>query len=134
MEQKSFFGWIKKHIYVLLVFGGILLIVLSLKTQTVLITDQSEKHTVQLEYTMFGYCVSAVPMNNDTRNISTEHMFFLGGMDQTVYTAGQWIYENSGKKGIKVYVSGYPRNNQKLYERFHAAFEKAGINAEELSR
>ncbi len=123
-------SWWKKHFSVLLITAGILLIVFSVKTQTVLLTDQKQECTVQLEYTMFGYCISANPMTDTARDIATEHIFFLGGMDATVRKAAAWINEHTGEQGVKVYTSGYPRGNAKLNRHICDMLAAEGITAE----
>ena len=134
-NQKETFGtWCRKHIYLFIVIGGVLLLVLTLKTQTVLVTDTSRECTVQLEYSVFGYCVSAVPMTDNAHKIATEYTFFLGGMDDTVEKTALWINEQTGKNGVELYVSGYPRSASKLIERYKERLAKLGVKAERFEQ
>ena len=129
-KEKTAFSWWKKNFSMILIIGGILLIVLSVKTQTVLLTDEKQECTVQLEYTVFGYCISATPMTDSAKDIATEHIFFLGGMDGTVRTAAAWINEHTGGQGVKVYTSGYPRGNTKLNRHICDMLAADGIKAQ----
>ena len=132
-EKKTFFSWVRDHAHVLMVFAGIILIIMSLKTQTVLITDsKSEQYTVELQYSVFGYCVSAVPMTEQAQPIAADHMFLMGSIDSTVQKAASWIYEKTGE-GVSVYVSGYPRNNDKLTEHIFELLEQQSIPAKEIN-
>lgn len=124
--------WFRKHAYILLIAAGVLLIVLTLKTQTILITDSTEKYTVQMEYSVFGYCVSAVPMTENARSISADHVFVLGSTDGTVQTAARWVVQASGSDGVKIYTSGYPKNNKKLNAHLCDLLNSVGIQAQEF--
>lgn len=137
-EQKQATGllklwqWIKEHTYMLLVFAGVILILCTLKTQTILITDaKNQEYTVELQYSMFGYCVSAVPMNEAAQPIAADHMFLLDSMDEGVGKAAGWIAEKTGG-GVELYVSGYPRNNEKLLSHLIKALKQHGIDAVKL--
>ncbi|MBR5783263.1 MAG: hypothetical protein IKY33_03450 [Clostridia bacterium] len=130
--MKNIFSWLKKHIYVLMIFIGVLFIVLSLKTQTVLITDtESEQYTIELQYSVFGYCVSAVPMTTQAQPIAADYIFLLDGVDESVTKTASWIYEKTGD-GVSVYVSGYPRNNTKLLEHIQRLLAEQNIEAIKL--
>ncbi|MBQ6947288.1 MAG: hypothetical protein IJN42_04495 [Clostridia bacterium] len=124
--------WILKHSHILLVFGGILLIVCSMKTQTILLTDmKDEKYTVELQYSIFGYCVSAMPMTDEAQSIATEYMYLLDGIDESVEKTARWIAEKSDG-GVEVYVHGYPRNSDRLTQRLIDKIKALGIEAVEL--
>lgn len=124
--------WIIKHVHLLLVIGGILLIVLSLKTQTILITDmKSEEYTIELQYSVFGYCVSAIPMTESAQPIAADHMFLLDGIDESVEKAASWIAEKT-EGGVEIYVHGYPRNSKRLLTHLIEELEACNIKAIEL--
>lgn len=131
-EKKTFISWIKDHLYVIMVWLGVILIVLTLKTQTIILTDvDDQQYTVELQYSVFGYCVSAVPMTDDAQAIAADHMFLFGGTDNTVLKAASWISEKTDSD-ISVYVSGYPRNTDKLTAHIVQLLSEAGITAQEL--
>ena len=131
--MKKIISWIKEHIYVLMVFAGMLFIILSLKTQTILITDtKSEQYTIELQYSVFGYCVSAVPMTKEAQPIAADHMFLLGSIDNTVGKAASWIHEKTGD-GVSVFINGYPQNKDKLFSRICDILQAQGIETAELS-
>ena len=125
--------WILHHFHVLLVIGGVLLIVLSMKTQTVLITDaENQEYTIQLQYSVFGYCVTAAPMTDPAQPIAADYMFLLDSTDESVTKAAGWIAEKTGG-GVEVYVSGYPRNSDKLTAPLVDMLEQQGIQAKKMS-
>lgn len=128
-NANSFLMWIKNHIHLLLVFGGILLILVSMKTQTIMITDTAkQEYTVQLQYSVFGYCVSAIPMNKETQPIAAEYMFLLDGIDESVVKSATWISEKS-ESGVEIFINGYPRNKDRLLAHLIQVLDKQGIEA-----
>ncbi len=126
---KKITEWVKKHVHLLLVFGGILLIVVSMKTQTILITDAAkQEYTVQLQYSVFGYCVSAAPMTDAARPVAENYIFLLDGIEESVDKAAGWIAKESGSD-LEIFVNGYPRNTDKLTTYLIDRLEKQGIAA-----
>ncbi len=130
-ETNGFLDWIKRHSVLLLVTLGVILIVLTQKTQTVILTDTATKtNTVQLKYSVFGYCVSVYP-EKETQAIAADHVFVLGGMDDTTLKAARWIADKTDS-GIAVKVSGYPKNNETLTDHLCQLLADNGITAAEL--
>lgn len=124
--------WILHHFHLLLVIGGVLLIVLSMKTQTVLITDaENQEYTIQLQYSVFGYCVTAAPMTKSAQPIAADYMFLLDSTDESVTKAAEWIAQKTGG-GVEVYVNGYPRNSDKLTAHLVGMLEEQGIQAKKM--
>lgn len=131
-EKKTFLSWVKDHLYAIMVVVGVILIALTLKTQTIILTDAgSRQYTVELQYSLFGYCVSAVPMTDEAQAIAADHMFLFGGADATVLKAANWISEKTDGD-ILVYASGYPRNTDQLTAHVVEILSDAGITAQQL--
>lgn len=128
----KFVAWIKRNSGMLLVFCGIIIIIFSVKTQTLLLTDETQTYTVELQYSLVGRCISALPMKKEAQPIVAEHTFFLGAMDDTAQKAAASVYKLSGNKKVLVYTSGYPHNNDKLVSHFCELFAANGITAEKL--
>lgn len=127
-------NWIREHSVVLLITAGIILLVLTLKTQTVLLTDSTNReYTVEMQYSLFGYCVSVHPMTEESKPLAAEHMYLLGGIDETVQKAAEWLAQKTDG-GVEVYVSGYPRGKDALTEHLCQMLENSGIAAKELKR
>lgn len=127
-------NWIREHSVPLLITAGIILLVLTLKTQTVLLTDSTNReYTVELQYSLFGYCVSVHPMTEESKPVAAEHMYVLSGIDETVHKAAQWISQKT-EGGVEVYVSGYPRGKDALTEHLCQMLQDMGISAKELKR
>ncbi len=124
--------WIKGHVPLLLVLGGIILLLCTLKTQTVLLTDaKTEQYSIELRYSVFGYCVSAMPMTSEAQPIAADHMFLLDGIDESVEKVATWIAEK-GDSGVKIYTNGYPRKNDDLIAHLIEMLAARGIDAEKL--
>lgn len=130
--ENKFILWVKKNGSKLLILFGAIFILLSLKTQTVLLTDETKTYTVELQYSVLGYCVSAIPMTKEAQPISADNIFFLGGMDQTVEKAAVWIDKTTDGKQVWIYASGYPKNNDKLIVHFCDMLKAKGISATKL--
>ena len=131
-EKKTVLEWIREHSILLLIIAGALLMVLTLKTQSVLVTDTKEqKYTIELNYSVFGYCVSANPMTDEAKPIAAEYIFVLGGIDNTVSKAAEWIHKNTDS-GVEIYVNGYPRGKTALTEHLCEVLEQQGIDAKEF--
>ena len=132
-ENKTGFAkvkeWVRDHIQLLLVLGGIILIVFSVKTQTILITDaKNQEYTMQFQYSVFGYCISAIPMTESAQPIAADYMFLTDGFDESVGKAASWIHEKTGSD-VEVYVNGYPHNSDKLTEHLIEMLQEQGIGA-----
>lgn len=124
--------WVREHAILFLIIGGVLLMVLTLKTQSVLITDtKNQQYTVELQYSVFGYCVSANPMTDEAKPVAAECMFLLGGIDDTVQKAASWVSRTT-QGGVEIYVSGYPRGKEKLTEHLCEMLAEQGITAKEF--
>ena len=133
-EKKTILGWLREHSILLLVIVGALLMVLTLKTQTVLVTDTKEqKYTIEFNYSLFGYCVSANPMTDEAKPIAAAYMLVPGSIDNTVSKAAEWISENADS-GVEIYVNGYPRNKTKLTEHLCEVLKEQGIDAKEFEK
>lgn len=131
-EKKTLMGWLRDHSILLLIIAGALLMVMTLKTQSVLITDAKEqKYTVELNYSIFGYCVSANPMNDEAKPIAAEYVFVAGGIDSTVSKAAKWISETTDG-GVEIFVNGYPRGKEALTEHLCEVLAEQGIEAKEF--
>ncbi len=134
-KNKGFRGlidWVREHAILFLIIGGVLLMVMTLKTQSILVTDtEKQQYTIELNYSVFGYCVSANPMTDEAKPVAAEYMFFLGGIDDTVEKAATWISETTDS-GVEVYVSGYPRGKTALTEHLCKMLGDAGIEAKEF--
>ena len=131
-EKKNFIEWIRDHSILFLIIAGALLMVLTLKTQSVLVTDaKNQQYTVELNYSVFGYCVSANPMTDEAKPVAAEYMFLMGGIDSTVSKAATWISETTDG-GVEVYVNGYPRGKTALTEHLCEILREQGIEAKEF--
>ncbi len=129
---RKLWQWVLNHTQILLIILGAALILCTLKTQTILITDaKSQQYTVELQYSLFGYCVSAIPMNEAAQPIAADHMFLLDGIDESVDKAAGWIAEKTDG-GVEIYVSGYPRNNDKLLSHLIDHLKQQDIDAVKL--
>ena len=127
-------SWIREHGILFLIIAGILLLVMTLKTQTVLLTDEkNQEYTVELQYSVFGYCVSAHPMTDAAKPVAAEYIFVLGGIDDTVQKAASWIAKESGG-GVEVFVTGYPKGKESLTEHLCQVLNDNGISAKELEQ
>ncbi len=127
-------NWIREHSIVLLISAGVLLLVLTLKTQSVLLTDsKNQEYTLELQYSVFGYCVSAHPMTDAAKPVAAEYIFIMGGIDETVQKAASWIAKETDG-GVEIYVHGYPRSNEKLTGHLCQMLQEKGISAKELEQ
>lgn len=124
--------WVREHAILFLIIGGVLLMVLTLKTQSVLITDtKNQQYTVELQYSVFGYCVSANPMTDEAKPVAAEYMFLLGNIDNTVGKAASWISDTT-QGGVEIYVSGYPCGKETLTRHLCEMLTEQGILAKEF--
>ena len=127
-------NWFRQHSVLLLITAGVLLLVMTLKTQSVLLTDsKTQEYTVELQYSVFGYCVSVHPMTDAAKPVAAEHIYILGNIDSTVQKAATWIADKTDG-GVEVYVNGYPRNKDNLTEHLCQMLKEKGVEARKLQQ
>ncbi len=127
-------NWFRQHSILLLITAGVLLLVMTLKTQSVLLTDsKNQEYTVELQYSVFGYCVSVHPMTDAAKPVAAEHIYILGGIDTTVQKAATWIADKTDG-GVEIYVNGYPRNKESLTEHLCQMLKEKGMEARKLQQ
>ncbi len=112
--MNKFFDFLAEKKYVIMVFVAILLILLTLKTQVVVVT-YGEEYSMRMEYTMLGYCIRASAALKATEPAIQNAVYVGGSINSTILEAVEQMKKLSdSEQTVGILSSGYPRNNDKL--------------------
>lgn len=126
MSQKE--GKYKKLLTPLLIVVGILLLLLTLKTQSVILSD-GDSIKVRLDYSVLGLCMRLAPMTDEAHAIASADVFIMDSIENTTEKAAKYMVAKNPGATIEMHISGFPRDNEKLAEKMIQRLEKIGITA-----
>ena len=112
----------KKYLF----FGiiGALLISMTLKTQTVVLT-YGDDYSLRMEYTLYGYCVRASAAMKKAEPAVSGTLYFGNSIDTSVLKAVEQLEKLAEEKcDVGIFVSGYTRDNEKLEQHLKTVLEE----------
>lgn len=132
--MKKLTEFFEKSRMVIFVLLGVVLISMTMKTQ-VIVLSYGEEYSLRLEYTLYGYCIRASAGLKATEPAISNEVYIGNSINQSVLKAVRQL-ELLGGEGntVGVFVSGYPRNTEKLEQQIVALLTENGKNAQALAR
>ncbi len=131
METKANQTKFKKILMPILIVVGILLLVMTLKTQSVILSD-GELVKVRMDYSVMGLCMRLIPMTDEAQAIASADVFIMDSIENTTEKAAKFMIENNKDATLELYVSGFPRNNDVLTDTLIERLAKMGITAKKI--
>ncbi len=114
--------------YIIICIIGVVLISMTLKTQ-VIVLSYGDKYSLRMEYTLYGYCIRVSAGLKETEPAVSGAMYIGNSIDTSVIKAVEQMEKLTDEKyEVGVFVSGYPRNNQKLEQHLKTLLEETGRN------
>ena len=130
--MNKFFEFLSEKKYIIMVFICIILILLTLKTQVVVV-KYGDDYAMRMEYTMLGYCIRASASLKATEPAIQNAVYVGGSINETVLEAvEQMKLLSDGEKTVGILSSGYPRNNDKIEASLKNYLEQNGHDVEVL--
>lgn len=118
--------------YIILCFIGVVLISMTLKTQVIVLT-YGENYSLRMEYTLYGYCIRVSAGLKETEPAVSGAMYVGNSIDTSVLKAVEQMEKlTDEKQEVGIFVSGYPRNNEKLEQHLKTILEETGRSVSAL--
>lgn len=112
--MNKFWNFLSEKRYFIMVILCIILIVLTLKTQ-VLVVKYGDDYAMRLEYTMFGYCIRASASLKATEPAIQNAVYLGDSINSSVLKAvEQMKLLSEEEQVVGIMSSGFPKNNDKL--------------------
>ena len=129
------FEFINEKKYIIIGILCAVFISLTMKTQNVIITygdsdlDKDREFSMQLEYSLFGYCVRASNTLKAAEPAVSGELYFGGSIDDTVKKAvKQLSLLTEEEYVVGITTLGFPKNNEKLQKDLKEMLVKEGYD------
>ncbi len=130
--MNKFTNFLSEKKYLIMVFISILLILLTLKTQVVVV-KYGDDYAMRMEYTMLGYCIRASASLKATEPAVQNAMYIGGSINSTILKAvEQMEMLSENEQTVGIISSGYPRNNEKIEKSLEEFLKSNGYKVEIL--
>jgi len=131
--MKKLFDLISEKKYFIMVILSIILIVLTLKTQVVIV-KYGDNYAMRMEYTMLGKCIRASASLKATEPAVQRAVYIGGSFNETILEAVKQMRDLSGtEQTVGIMSSGYPRDNERLEQSIKEHLESNGHKVEILN-
>ncbi len=112
--MNKFWNFLSEKRYFVMVVLCIVLIVLTLKTQ-VLVVKYGDDYAMRMEYTMFGYCIRASASLKATEPAIQNEVYLGDSINSSILKAvEQMKLLSENEQVVGIMSSGFPKNNDKL--------------------